>query len=262
MTTFDANGYTEAQTHIRLAVRGFARKEVAPGAEERDSNSRFDCALYRRLGDLGIPGMLFAEELGGSAADNLAFCLALEEISRVDVSLALVLWVGIQGAQTIASVRGEQRGEWLERYVRPTIRGEMVGAGAITEPDAGSDTAAIKTQAVLDGEEWVLNGSKIFISNAGLENCGLVTPLCRTDEGFGLFLVPKGTPGYHVGPPLRKMGLRSSDTRELSFAGCRIPAANLLGGRASGRAAVVGGRVRANAYLHRVQWHWRGIGMP
>jgi len=173
------------------------------------------------------------------------------------VSLALVMWVGIQGAQTMAHLRDERRGAWLERYVRPTIRGEMVGAGAITEPNAGSDTAAIKTSARLDGDEWVLAGSKIFISNAGLENCGFVTPLCRTDEGFGLFVVPKGTAGYRMGPALRKMGLRSSDTRELWFDGCRIPAENLLGGRGSGRSAVVGGGFA----LTRVYIASNGVGL-
>jgi len=257
MTAFDANGYTEAQVQIRQTVGAFARKEIAPGAEERDGTSRFDYALYRRLGDLGIPGMVFPEELGGSGADNLSFCLAIEEISRVDASLALVMWVGIQGAQTMAHVRDERREAWIERYVGPTVRGEMVGAGAITEPDAGSDTAAIKTKATLDGDEWVLEGSKIFISNAGLENCAFVTPLCRTDEGFGLFLVPKGTPGSRIGPPLRKMGLRSSDTRELWFDSCRIPAANLLGGRGSGRSAVVG----VGFALTRVYIASNGIGV-
>ncbi len=237
----DPNGYSEAQLQIQRTVREFARREVAPGAAERDRESRFDYALYRKLGDLGIPGMLFGEDVGGSDAGQVSFCLAIEELSRVDVALPLTMWVGIQGAQTLSRLHDDRRDGWVEQFVAPTVRGEMVGAGAITEPDAGSDTAALRTSAVLDGDEWVLNGAKIFISNAGLENCGFVTPLCRTDEGFGLFLVPKGTKGYRLGPPLRKMGLRSSDTRELWFDDCRIPATHLLGGRGSGRAAVVGG---------------------
>jgi butyryl-CoA dehydrogenase len=185
--------------------------------------------------------MLFGEEFGGSGADTLSFCLALEAISRVDMSLALTLWVGIQGAQSMAHAGDEHVAEWRNRYIVPTVRGEVVSAGGITEPDAGSDTAALKTRARLDGDEWVIDGSKIFISNAGLDTCGFVMVLCRTDEGFGIVIVPTGTPGYTMGPSLRKMGLRSSDTRELFFDGCRVPAMNLLGGRGSGRQAIVGG---------------------
>ncbi len=237
----DPNGYTEAQLHIQRTVRDFARKEVAPGAEERDRESRFDYDLYRKLGDLGLPGMVFREEFGGSDADSLSFCLALEELSHVDMSLTLTMWVGVQGAQSMARGSDEQVAAWREPYILPTVRGEIVSAGAITEPDAGSDTAAIKTRAVLDGGEWVINGSKIFISNAGLDNCAFVMVLCRTDEGFGLIIVPRGTPGFRLSAPLRKMGLRSSDTRELSFEDCRVPEMNLLGERGSGRQAVVAG---------------------
>jgi len=237
----DANGYSDIQLQVQRTVRDFARKEVAPGAAERDRESRFDAALFRRLGDLGLPGMRFGEEFGGSDADTLSFCLALEELSRADMSLALTLWVGIQGAQSIMHGSDEQLAAWRDAYITPTIRGEIVSAGAITEPDAGSDTAALKTRAVLDGEEWVLDGAKIFISNAGLDICTFAMVLCRTDEGFGIVIVPRGTPGFTMGPPLAKMGMRSSDTRELFFDGCRVPRMNLLGGRGSGRQAIVGG---------------------
>lgn len=237
----DATGYTETQLQVQRTVRDFARREVAPGAEERDRASRFDGALYRRLGDLGLPGMLFGEEFGGSDTDTLSFCLALEELSRADMSLGLTLWVGIQGAQSMAHGSPEQLAAWRDRYVLPTVRGEAVSAGAITEPDAGSDTASIKTRAVLRGGEWVINGGKIFISNAGLDICTFVMVLCRTDEGFGIIIVPRDAPGFTMGPPLRKMGLRSSDTRELFFDDCRVPEMHLLGGRGSGRQAIVGG---------------------
>lgn len=237
----DPYGYTSAHLAIQRTVRDFARKEVAPGAAERDRESRFDYGLYRRLGDLGLPGMPFPQEFGGSGADTIAFCLALEELSRVDMSLALTLWVGIQGALSMTRGSEEQVAAWRESYIEPTVRGEIVAAGAITEPDAGSDTAAIRTRAVLEDGQWVINGSKIFISNAGLDNCAFAMVLCRTDEGFAIIIVPTGTPGYNIGPPLRKMGLRSSDTRELSFEDCRVPAVNLLGGRGSGRQAIVAG---------------------
>lgn len=237
----DPNGYSDEELQVQRTVREFARKEIAPGAEERDRTASFDYALYRRLGDLGLPGMLFPASLGGGEAGTLAFCLAIEEVSRVDASLGFTLWIGIQGGQTLLRSARDGREDWVARFVRPIIRGEMVGAGAITEPDAGSDTAGIRTRAVLEGDEWVIDGAKIFISNAGMENCGFVTPLCRTSEGFALLLVPSGTAGYHLGPPLRKMGLRSADTRELTFDGCRVPAGNLLGGRGSAREGVVGG---------------------
>jgi len=237
----EPHGYSEAETQIRRTVREFALKEVAPGAEERDRDARFDYALFRQLGEMGLPGMLFDEEFGGSDTGALAFCLALEELSRVDISLALTLWVGIQAAQSMAHGSDAQLDAWRDRYILPTVRGELVGAGGITEPDAGSDTAAISTRARLEGDEWVIDGAKIFISNAGLETCACAMVLCRTDAGFGIIIVPTGTPGYTMGPPLRKMGLRSSDTRELFFDGCRVPAMHLLGGSGSGRQAIVAG---------------------
>ena len=236
----DDYGYTEAQTLIARTVRDFARKELAPGAAERDRTSQFDYALYRKLGELGIPGMLYPESAGGSDAGTLAFCLAVEEISRVDMSLGWVLWVGAGGAKSMLRGSPEQMDAWRDRFVLPMVRGEMVSAGGITEPDAGSDTAGIRTRAVRDGDSWVLNGSKIFISNAGLENCGFVMALARTEDGFGMFVVSTGTPGYTIGPPLRKMGLHSADTRELAFEDCRVPAFHLLGGAGTGRQQVVG----------------------
>jgi butyryl-CoA dehydrogenase len=236
----DDYSYTEAQTLIARTVRDFARKEVAPGAAERDRTSQFDYALYRQLGELGVPGMLYPEGAGGTDAGTLAFCLAVEEISRVDMSLGWVLWVGAGGAKSMLRGSPEQMDAWRERFVLPMVRGQMVSAGGITEPDAGSDTAGIRTRATRDGDSWVLNGSKIFISNAGLENCGFVMALARTEDGFGMFVVPTGTPGYTMGPPLRKMGLHSADTRELAFDDCRVPAFHLLGGAGTGRQQVVG----------------------
>jgi butyryl-CoA dehydrogenase len=249
--------YTDEQEQIRRTVREFTRKEIAPGAAERDERGRFDYALYKHLCGLGLAGMVFPAELGGTDTDSLSFCLALEEVSRADMSLGLTLWVGIQGAQSMLHGSDEQRAAWRDRYIGPTISGDVVSAGAITEPDAGSDTAALKTRATIDGDDWVLNGSKIFISNAGLENCAFAMVLCRTDEGFGIVIVPTGTSGYTMGPPLRKMGLRSSDTRELAFDDCRVPAMNLLGGRGSGRQAIVAG----GFYITRLYLASQAIGL-
>ncbi|MFQ5668591.1 MAG: acyl-CoA dehydrogenase family protein [Candidatus Binatia bacterium] len=237
-----SSDYSETQLALQHTVRAFARKEVAPGAAERDRTGAFDYRLYRSLGDLGLTGLLFPEEYGGSDVDTLSFCLALQELSRVDMALGITLWVGVVGALSVVSGgTEEQKTRWQETWVLPTVRGDAVSAGAITEPDAGSDTAALRTTAVLDGEEWVLNGSKIFITNAGLENNLFVMVLCRNPEGgYELILVPRDAPGYTMGPPLRKMGLRSSDTRELFFDDCRVPAINRLGAAGSGRRSVVG----------------------
>jgi short-chain 2-methylacyl-CoA dehydrogenase len=251
-------GYSEEQEAIRRTVRDFSRKEVAPGAEERDAASSFDYALYQRLaGDLGLAGMPFRGEFGGSDADALSFCLALEEVSRVDMSLALTLWVGVQGALSMTHGTDEQVEAWREKYIAPTVRGEIVAAGGITEPDAGSDTAALKTRAEADGSTWVINGSKIFISNAGLDNCAFAMVLCRTSMGFAIVIVPTGTPGYTMSRPLRKMGLRSSDTRQLFFDDCRVPALNVLGGTESGRQAIVTG----GFYITRLYLASQAIGV-
>jgi len=235
--------YTPEQEQVRRTVREFARREVAPGAAERDATGRFDYGLYRRLGELGVTGLLFPPEYGGAGADLLTFCLALEELGRVDLSLSWTVMVGIGGARQILDQGTEdQKGRWLQEWVLPVIRGEAVTATAITEPDAGSDTAAVRTRAVLEGDQWVINGSKAYITNAGLQNCLFVTVLCLTDpqeRRFDTIIVPTGTPGYHIMPPYRKMGLRSCDTRELVFEDCRVPADHRLGRPGGGRGRIV-----------------------
>lgn len=227
--------YAEHQEATRQMVRDFAKKEVAPGAEERDRTGQFDYALYRRLGDLGITGMLLPEEYDGSNAGLLTWCLAVEELARADASLALTVIVGTNPPFQWTE---KQKEMWAEEWLRPVSKGEAVAAGAITEPDAGSDTRGIKTYAVLDGDELVINGTKTYITNAGLDNCVYVTVVCLTDREkveFSNILVPTGTPGYTIMPKLRKMGVRSSDTRELHFDDCRVPAMNLVGEKGLGR---------------------------
>ena len=245
--------YSEEQQAIRRVVREFARKEVAPGAAERDASGRFDYMLYRRLGELGIPGLMFPVDMDGGGADFLTFCLAVEEVARVDLSLSWTLGVAPAGAQQIAILgTPEQKRLWLEDWVKPVIRGEAVSAAAITEPDAGSDTAGIRTRAVLDGDEWVINGSKAFITNAGLDNNLFVTVLCLTDREarrFDTLLVPTGTPGYSIMPAYKKMGLRSSDTRELAFEDCRVPAINRIGSSGGGRGRTLRGFFAARIML-------------
>jgi alkylation response protein AidB-like acyl-CoA dehydrogenase len=236
-------GYTEEQEAIRQMVRSFAENEIEPGAEERDRTGAFDYDLYRRLGELGICGMRFPEEFGGSDADFLAWCLALEEIGRKDLSLSWSLFVGTGAASRIISLGSpEQIEAFRDKWITPIIRGEAVGGGAITEPGAGSDTRNIQTLAIQDGEEWVINGAKAFITNAGLDICAVFTVVCLTDKQkkeFESIMVPVDAPGFRVMPPYRKMGLRSSYTAELSFDNCRVPVFNALGERGSGRANTV-----------------------
>ena len=227
-------GYTEAQEAIRKLVRDFAQNEIAPGAEERDRTGEFPYALYRKLGELGITSMRFPKDYGGTDADYLSFCLAVEELGKVDCNIAVTMVVTVAMGQTILDIGTEEQiRDWREKWTLPIARGEATAGGGATEPDCGSDTAAIKTTALLDGNEWVINGSKAFITNAGLTTTPFVMVIARMNkEGtrFGNFMVPTGTPGYTIMPKYRKMGLRSSDTRELAFDDCRIPAGNLLGG--------------------------------
>jgi len=245
--------YSEAQQAIQRMVRDFARREIAPGAAERDATGQFDYDLYYRLGELGITGMAFPEDYGGSPAGFLSLCLAAEEIARVDMSLSWTLMVGIMGASMIVTLgTEEQKALWRDKWVVPVVKGEAVTSGAITEPDAGSDTAAIKTRAVLDGGEWVINGSKAFVTNAGLNNNIFVTVLCLTDaekRRFDTIIVPTGTPGYRIMPAYKKMGLRSCDTRELAFDNCRVPAINVLGPRGGGRGRILRGFFAARIAL-------------
>ncbi|MBW2291275.1 MAG: acyl-CoA dehydrogenase family protein [Deltaproteobacteria bacterium] len=237
--------YTEQQESIRQSVREFARKEIAPGAAERDATGQFDYELYRRVGELGIIGLMFPEEDGGSGSDLLTYCLALEEIARVDLSLSWTTFVSLAGAHTVAALGSEeQKALWTKDWVDPVIRGDATTSAGLTEPDAGSDSSRLKTRAVLDGDDWVINGQKIFITNAGLENNVGVMVLCVTDpetRRYETILVPRGTPGYTIGPPMKKMGLRSSDTRELFFDDCRVPIGNRFGVSGAGYKRIMSG---------------------
>ncbi|MEX2238249.1 MAG: acyl-CoA dehydrogenase family protein [Dehalococcoidia bacterium] len=231
------NDYSEAQLAIQKLARDFARAEVAPGAAERDAEARFDYELYAKLGQLGLPGTMFAEEYGGAGGDFLSFCLVLEEIGRFDLGLAWTLMVATMGVSSILTGgNAEQVERWKDTYLRPVVEGRATSATASTEPDAGSDTKRMRTTALRDGDDWVINGSKAFITNAGLEINLFSTVICRTEDGgFSTIVVPNDAPGLTIMPPYRKMGLHSSDTRELAFEDCRVPALNALAAEADGR---------------------------
>ncbi len=222
---------------IQSTVRDFAVSEIAPVAEELDRTASFPYAIVRQLSELGLMGIPFPEEYGGAGGDTLAYVLAIEELARVDSSVAITLCAHTSlGTQPIYLFgTEEQRREWMP----PLCSGEKLGAFGLTEPEAGSDAANTQTRARLDGGEWVIDGAKQFITNAGTDISGLVCITAKTggsahpDEISNL-IVPNGAPGYEQGEPYRKMGWHASDTRPLTFTECRVPEANLLGRRGDG----------------------------
>ncbi len=218
---------------LRRTVREFAEGEVAPVAGELDRTSAVPYDLIAQLGALNLMGIPFPEEYGGGGGDALAYTLTVEELARVDSSVAITLCAHTSlGTQPIWLYgTEEQKQEWLPRL----CTGSILGAFGLTEPEGGSDAGNTRTRAVLDGSEWVIDGAKQFITNAGTEISGLVTITAMTGEReISNLLVPNGTPGYEQGEPYRKMGWNASDTRPLTFQDCRVPAENLLGPRGAG----------------------------
>jgi short-chain 2-methylacyl-CoA dehydrogenase len=227
---------TDEQRLLRETVREFARQEVAPVAEDLDRTKAFPYELVRQMGDLGLMGIPFPEEYGGGGADTLAYALAVEELARVDSSVCITMAAHTSLGTMPIHLWGtdEQKAEWLPELTA----GRHLAAFGLTEPEAGSDAGATRTRATLDDGEWVIDGAKQFITNAGTDISGCVTITARTGaNGSGEIsnvIVPNGTPGYEQGEPYRKMGWNASDTRPLTFEGCRVPEANLLGRRGEG----------------------------
>jgi short/branched chain acyl-CoA dehydrogenase len=218
---------------LQRTVREFATARVAPIAGELDRTKSFPYEIVRELGDLGLMGIPFPAEYGGAGADTLAYALVVEELARVDSSVAITLCAHISlGTQPIYMFGTEdQKREWLPRL----CSGERLAAFGLTEPEAGSDAGNTRTRARLDGGEWVIDGAKQFITNAGTDISGVVCITARTGEQeISNVIVPNGTPGYEQEEPYRKMGWHASDTRGLRFSGARVPAANLLGPRGAG----------------------------
>src|SRR3954447_7348698 len=218
---------------IQRTVRDFAANEVAPVAEELDRTKSFPYEIVRKLGELGLMGIPFPEEYGGGGGDTLAYALAVEELTRVDSSVAITLCAHTSlGTQPIWLFGSEeQKREWMPRL----CSGEKLGAFGLTEPEAGSDAGNTKTTARQDNGDWVINGAKQFITNAGTDISGIVSITARTGENeISNFVVENGTAGYEQGEPYRKMGWNASDTRPLTFTDCRVPDANMLGPRGQG----------------------------
>jgi alkylation response protein AidB-like acyl-CoA dehydrogenase len=228
---------TEEQNLIRETVRGFAEKEVLPTAAERDEQERFDrTVMFDKLAELGLTGIVFPEEYGGAGADYISYAIAVEELSRVCASTGVTLSAHLSlGANPIYLFGTEEQ---KQKYLVPLAEGSRMGAFGLTEPSAGSDAGGTRTTAVPDGEHWVLNGSKIFITNGGEAEIYMV--FARTDKnaekhhGISAFIVEKDTPGFTFGKKEAKMGIRSSPTMELVFENCRIPRENLLGEEGKG----------------------------
>jgi short-chain 2-methylacyl-CoA dehydrogenase len=224
---------TEEQEQIRRLVRDFADGEVRPVAEELDREKRFPYEIVAKLGELGLMGIPFPEEYGGGGADNLSYTLAIEELARVDSSVAITVaaHTSLGTWPLYAFGSDELKADWMPRL----CSGERLGAFGLTEPEAGSDAGNTRTRAELDGDEWVINGAKQFITNSGTDISGFVTITARTgDDEISNLLVPNGTPGYAIGEPYRKMGWNASDTRPLAFEDCRVPEDNLVGPRGQG----------------------------
>jgi alkylation response protein AidB-like acyl-CoA dehydrogenase len=223
---------------IRRTVREFAEGEVAPVAEELDRTKAFPYEIVAQLGKLGLMGIPFPQEYGGGGGDTLAYALAVEELTRVDSSVAITLCAHTSlGTQPIHLFGDEaQKREWLPQL----CSGERLGAFGLTEPDAGSDAGNTRTRAQLRDGEWVIDGAKQFITNAGTDISGVVSITAVTAAGengakeVSNLIVANGTPGYEQGEPYRKMGWNASDTRPLTFSECHVPEANLLGPRGAG----------------------------
>ena len=228
---------SDEQRLLRETVRDFARSEVAPVAEELDRAKAFPYEIVAKLGELGLMGIPFPEEYGGGAGDTLSYALCVEELARVDSSVCITLAAHTSLGTMPIYLWGsdEQKAEWLPEL----CSGRRLAAFGLTEPEAGSDAGATRTRARLDDGEWVIDGAKQFITNAGTDISGCVTITAVTGEDGGgreisNIVVPNGAPGYEPGEPYRKMGWNASDTRPLSFDGCRVPESNLLGRRGDG----------------------------
>ena len=218
---------------LQRTVREFAVAEVAPVAGELDATKAFPYEIVQKMAALGWMGIPFPESVGGAGGTSLQYAVAVEELTRVDSSVAITLCAHTSlGTQPIYLFGSEQQQqEWLPRL----CAGEVLGAFGLTEPEAGSDAGNTRTRATLDQDEWVINGAKQFITNAGTEISGVVSLTARTGEDeISTFVVANGTPGYDQGEPYRKMGWNASDTRPLTFTDCRVPQENLLGRRGEG----------------------------
>jgi len=238
----------EEQELLKKVVRDFAERELAPGAAERDENEEYDEKIFEKLGELGLAGIPFEEQYGGSGADYISYAIAVEELSRVCASTGVTL----SAHTSLCSWPIYKYGTEIQKqkYLSPLAEGVKLGAFGLTEPSAGSDAGSLRTVAVPDGEDYILNGTKLFITNAGPADIYVVfaaTDRAKGHRGISVFIVEKGTPGFSVGKKEKKLGIRSSATAELVFEDCRVSKYNLLGELGQGfkiaLATLDGGRI-------------------
>jgi len=226
---------TEDHIMMRKMVRDFAEKECGPGAEERDESEQFSEEIWHKLGELGLAGITFPEEYGGVDADYISYAIAIEELSRVDASVGVVIAAHSSLCANPIALFGTEAQK--KKYLTPLATGEKLGAFGLTEAMAGSDASGTRTTAVKDGNDYIINGSKIFITNGYYADTYIITAQMdksKGNRGIAAFILEKGTPGFTFGKKEKKMGIRSSATYELVFEDVRIPAENLLGEEGKG----------------------------
>jgi butyryl-CoA dehydrogenase len=220
---------------IRRAVRDFAERRIGPVADEMERRAEFPHEIVREAGRLGFLGIPYPEEVGGTGLDSLAYAITIEELSRISGSVGIIVSAHTSLGCNPIYLAGTDAQK--DRYLRPLASGEQLGAYGLTEPDAGSDSRGTRTRAYREGDAWVLNGGKRFITNAGVASTYIVTAVTDRDEGSGrisAFIVEADAPGFSIGRMEEKMGLHASNTGELIFTDCRIPAENLLGQEGEG----------------------------
>jgi short/branched chain acyl-CoA dehydrogenase len=231
-----------SEDHQTLAetVRDFANQVIAPVAAKHDREQTFPYEVIKKMGAMGIFGLPFPEEIGGMGGDFMSLCLAIEELARVDQSVAVTLEAGVGLGSMLIFQTGSD--EQKKKYLPALVSGEALAGFGLTEPDGGSDAGRLRTTAVLEGDEWVINGSKTFITNSGTTITSLVIVACITGtradgtKELSTIIVPNGTPGFVVEPSYFKLGWHASDTHPLSFTNVRVPSSNLLGERGRGYA--------------------------
>jgi alkylation response protein AidB-like acyl-CoA dehydrogenase len=225
----------EVHQMIRDTARKFADDRVAPGTIERDEEERFPSEIVKELGELGFMGMMVPEDFNGAGLDTMSYVIAMEEISRVDASVGVIM--SVNNSLVCYGINKDGSADQKERFLRDLASGRKLGAFALSEPEAGSDASNQRTIAVRDGDSYLLNGTKNWITNGSTADVVIVmaaTDKSKGAKGISTFLVEKGTPGFAVAKKERKLGIRSSDTVSLSFSDCRVPAANRLGEEGEG----------------------------
>ena len=227
--------FTEEQEQLRRSVREFAEGEIAPHVMEWDEVSHFPMEIMPKLGEMGLLGVIFPEEYGGAGLGYIDYVIAIEELSRVDGSVGIIVAAHNSLCSNHIYKFGDE--EQKRKYLTRLASGKAIGAWSLTEPEAGSDAGGTKTNAVRDGKHWVLNGAKTFTTNGHYADYCVamaVTDKAKESHGISAFIIEKGTPGFKPGKKENKLGLRASDTSEVIFTDCRVPAENLLGDEGEG----------------------------